>query len=163
MEVPGIRTRVPRQGSNIKVSGLGREAGPVPIVRARIEGVEKTSQEFKDARRQFNTKMRDVIQAAGETSVLPIIKLRFKRKSGRFADSLFVRRDRTTVFIGSKMRGGENRAVGWVDFGGRHPLFTRRRKGLYVIVRTLEERQALITEAILLGLTRTFDPLEHNP
>jgi hypothetical protein len=125
--------------------------------------LEKTSAEFKAARRRFNAAMRTVMQQAGERSVLPLIKHKFARLTGRFANSLYVKRDRTTVFIGSRMRGGENRAVGWIDFGGRHPLHKRRRKGRYVIVDELNKRRPLIEEAILPGLNRTFDPLEHRP
>lgn len=155
---------VPRKGtSSVKVSGIGREAGPPIVVRARIEGIEKTSAEFKAARRRFNATLRTVIQQAGERSVLPVIKMKFPKLTRRFANSLYVQRDRTTVFIGSKMRGAENRAVGWIDFGGRHPLFKRRREGAYVIVTELTKRRPLIEEQILLGLSKTFDPLEHRP
>jgi hypothetical protein len=155
------KTRTRSGGGNISVSGPGSDS-PI-IVRARIEGLEKTSAEFKAARRRFNAALRTVLQTAGERTVLPVIKLKFKRLTGRFANSLYVKRDRTTVFIGSRMRGGENRAVGWIDFGGRHPLHKRRRKGLYVIVDELNKRQPVINEAILVGLTKTFDPLEHRP
>jgi hypothetical protein len=155
------RTRERKGGGNISVAGEGSDQ-PF-VVRARIEGLEKTSAEFKAARRRFNAAMRTVMQTAGERAVLPVIKLKFPRLTGRFANSLYVKRDRTTVFIGSRMRGSENRAVGWVDFGGRHPLHKRRRKGLYVIVNELNKRRPLIEEAVLLGLNKTFDPLEHRP
>lgn len=161
MAIPGVSTRGSRPGGNISVSGRGAEA-PI-VVGARIEGLEKTSAEFKAARRRFNAALRTVLQVAGEVTVLPVIKAKFKRLTGRFEESLYVKRDRTTVFIGSRMRGGENRAVGWIDFGGRHPLHKRRRKGLYVIVTELNKRQPLIQEQILIGLGKTFDPLEHRP
>lgn len=162
MDFSGVRTRDRKGGGNISVSGVGN-AGPPITVRARIEGLEKTSAEFKAARRRFNASLRTVLQVAGERTALPAIKAKFKRLTGRFADSLYVKRDRTTVFIGSRMRGGENRALGHIDFGGKHPRHKRRRKGPYVIVTELHKRQPMINEAILAGLLKTFDPIEHRP
>ena len=151
------------KGGSVSVSGMGRGAPPPAItVRARIEGVEKTSAEFKAARKKFNATMRLVIQQAGEKAVLPAIKAKFPRVTGRFANSLYVKRDRTTVFIGSRMRGGENRAVGFIDFGGKYPRHKGRRVGPHVIVNELGKRRTLIDEAILAGLMKTFDPLSHT-
>lgn len=151
------------RGGSVSVSGVGRNAGPAFTVRAQIVGVEKTSKEFRDARLQFNAAMRTVIQEAGERAVLPAVRSRFPRLTSRFASSLYVKRDRTTVYIGSRMRGAENRALGWIDFGGKHPRHRRRRRGLYVIVTELHKRQPLIDQAILVGVMKTFDPLEHRP
>ena len=139
----------------VSASGSG---GPAFTVRARIEGVEKTSAEFKAARRQFNAAMRDVIVAAGEKAVLPAIKSKFGSRT--FGKSLYVQRDRTTVFIGSRMRGALNRAVGWFDFGGKRPRDRQRRKGPYVIVRELDRRREYIDATILAALLETFRPLD---
>jgi hypothetical protein len=156
------KTRGSRPGGTIKAASTTPDGSPL-VVRARIEGLEKTSAEFRAARRRFNATMRSVLQAAGELIVLPAVKHNFKRLTGRFAGSLYVQRDRTTVFIGSRMRGGENRAVGWIDFGGRHPRHQRRRKGPYVIVRELNRRRSGVEQAVLKGLMKNFDPLEHRP
>ena len=108
--------------------------------------------------------MRTVIQQAGEKSVLPAIRHRFPRgKTGKSAASLYVQRDRTTVYIGSHLRGAKNRALGWIDFGGKRRRDHRRRRGLYVIITEVTNRRPLIEEAILQGLMRTFSPLEHKP
>lgn len=160
MDFSRVRAGSSRRGGSLSTSGGG---GPAYTVRARIEGLEKTSAAFRAARRRFNAALRTVLQQAGEKTVLPAIKSRFARLTGRFAGSLYVKRDRTTVFIGSRMRGGENRALGWIDFGGRHPRHKGRRTGPYVIVTELRRRRAMIDEAILAGLTKTFDPLEHRP
>ncbi len=144
--------------SRIGVAGSG---GPAFRVEAHIEGVEKTSAEFRAARRGFNAAMRDAIQRAGETAVLPAIKRTFG--SRRFGGSLYVKRDRTTVFIASRLRGALNRAVGWFDFGGKRPRDRARRRGNYVIVRELHGRRERIDNEILRGVLSTFDPIEHSP
>jgi hypothetical protein len=152
----GLQSTKRHQG-NIKAAGP-RGAGPALVVRARIEGAERTSDVFKRARSRFSAAMRDIMVAAGEKAVLPAIKAKFP--SRRFGESLFVRRDRTTVFIGSRERGPLNRAVGWLDFGGRRPRDTKRRRGTYVIVRELDSKREYIDEVILAGLLQTFNPLE---
>lgn len=146
------------RGGRLSAASTGE---PGLTVTARITGVERTSDQFKRARREFNSKMRDVIAAAGERSVLPAIKARFP--SRRFGASLFVRRDRTTVFIGSRMRGSLNRAVGWLDFGGKRPLDRRVRIGPQVIVTELRGRRHLIDHEVYVGLLQTFKPLETHP
>jgi hypothetical protein len=146
-----------RRGGSISASDEGR-ARAAYTVRARIEGVEKTSDEFKQARREFNAAMRDVMVEAGEKAVLPEIRAQFP--SRRWGATLYVKRDRTTVFIGSKLRGKLNRALGWLDFGGRRPRDRRRRKGPHVIVTVLGHRREYIDDAVLAGLLRTFSPLE---
>lgn len=157
----GHRSQRGRSGGRLGVSD--RAGGPAITVQARIEGVARTSAEFRAARRQFNSSMRDVIHAAGKTVVLPRIKTTFTRDTGRMARSLYVKRDRTTVYIGSRLRGRENRAVGWIDFGGKRTRDRYRRTGPTVIVDTLHSRRRVIDEAILRGLMKTFDPLEHTP
>jgi hypothetical protein len=141
-----------------RLSSGGYGAGPLIDVSVRISGVEKTSQEFKDARRDVNRKLRQAIQTAGERAVLPQIKRGFGSRT--FGASLFVKKDRTTVFIGSKLRGSLNRAVGWWDFGGQRPRDHARRKGRYTIVRMLQARRPIIDRAILEALDDTFRPLD---
>lgn len=144
--------------SSLSVGNVDKTTGPAFTIRARIEGVERTSKEFKQARRDFNIAMRQVIVTAGERAVLPAIKAKFG--SRKFGASLYVKRDRTTVFIGSRLRGSLNRALGWFDFGGKRPRDTKRRKGRYVIVTELGRRRELIDAAILSSVLETFKPLE---
>lgn len=141
-----------RVNSSLGVSGRGRDPGLG--VQVLVEGVSRTELDFKLARRDANTRFRDAIQRAGERTVLPKIQAEFP--SGRFADTLFVRRDRTTVFIGSRERGKLNRTVGWLDFGGRRPRDSVRRTGPYVIVRTLERERDVIDDALREELPRVF-------
>lgn len=153
--------RMNRGRSGGRLSASGTKGQPAMSVTARIDGVEKTSAEFRQARRQFNTAMRDVIAEAGNKAVLPAIKSRFP--SRRFGASLYVKRDRSTVFIGSRMRGNLNRAVGWLDFGGRRTHDSRRRVGPRVILTELHGRRHIIDHEILVGLMKTFKPLETEP
>ena len=158
---PGHRSNRARSGGAISASGLSGSSRPAFTVEAKITGVEKTTAEFKAARRHFNSAMRDVIAAAGEQAVLPRIKTILP--SRRFGASLYVKRDRTTVFIGSRMRGRLNRAVGWLDFGGRRTGDRSTRDGPHTIVNTLHSKRAVIDTAILAGVLKTFDPIEHRP
>lgn len=139
-------------GGRLGVSGRGR--GPGIGVRVVVEGVERTELDFRLARRDANVRFRDAIQRAGERTVLPRVKADFP--SRRFADTLFIRRDRTTVFIGSRTRASLNRTVGWLDFGGRRARDSVRRRGPYVIVRTLDRERGAIDDAIREELPRVF-------
>lgn len=148
------------KGGSLSTGSLDR-TGPGIAVHARIEGAEKTSKEFREARRQFNAAMRAVIVEAGERAVLPAIKAKFPSRG--FGESLYVKRDRTTVLIASRKRGSLNRTVGWLDFGGRRPRDSVRRRGRYTIVRELDRRREYIDQAILVALMKTFHPLETSP
>lgn len=142
----------------------GTSGGPRIGVAIRIEGLEKTSQEFKEARRGVNARLRSVMQRAGEQTALPRIRAKFTGgASGRWAGSLFVKKDRQSVFIGSKLRGSMNRAVGWIDFGGKRPLDSSPRRGPKVIVNTLADLRTEIDAQALLEVMREFDPLDRTP
>lgn len=123
----------------------------------------KGSAEFKQARKEVNTRLRDAVMLAGTRSVLPEMRGRFPKRSGRMARSLYVKRDRQDVVIGSSLRGQMNRAVGWVDFGGRRPQDSRVRAGPHVIVGTLNRKQPQIQREALRGVMRAFDGFDHFP
>jgi hypothetical protein len=127
-------------------------------VRITVEGVDKTSDEFRQARRDFNSAIRGVMVRVGQREVLPEIEQRMGAYAG-FARP-YVQRERSGVFIGSKARGAENRAVGWLDFGGKRPLDTKRREGPYAIVKTLDRKRDRIDDEVLRELLETFHPLE---
>jgi hypothetical protein len=129
-----------------------------------VEGVDRTSAEFKQARREFNNRIRDVMVTVGNQTVLPDMRREMTGEIGeRWADSLFVQRERSGVFIGSRQRGKMNRALGWLDFGGRRPMDSQIRRGPHVMVRALARHQDSIDDAVLHGLMRAFDPLDHTP
>lgn len=130
-------------------------------VDIRIEGVERTSQEFKEARRSFSSAIRDVMDRVGTREVLPDLKSEMARTLGeRWAGTMGIQRERSGVFVKSSARGPLNRALGWLDFGGKRPLDSARRTGPYVIVKTLDRKRDRIDDAVLAELLKTFRPLE---
>lgn len=149
-------------GGRISTGGTSR--GKAIDVRIHVEGVDRTSDEFKQARREFNDRIRDVMYFVGQGTVLPDMRGRMSAEIGqRWADSLFTQRERSGVFIGSSQRGSLNRALGWLDFGGKRPNDSQRRTGPKVIVQTLDRHRDTIDTAVLKGLNRAFDPLDHTP
>jgi hypothetical protein len=72
------------------------------------------------------------------------------------AASLYTTRERSGVFIGSRLRGPKNRALGWVDFGGKRPRDAQTRAGTKVIWRTIDSKRALIDSRVLQELDREF-------
>jgi hypothetical protein len=147
-----------RRGGGRLGASATQGAGPAAFLRFRVEGVDKTTGEFKRIRREINTRLRDAQQKVGEREVLPDIKARFPRHSdgpvrglprGAMADSLYVKRDRVDVFIGSRLKGPLNRALGWIDFGGQRPNDRAERIGPRTIVDTLNAKQPAIREQIV--------------
>jgi hypothetical protein len=72
------------------------------------------------------------------------------------AASLKTYRERSGVFIGSRLRGPKNRALGWIDFGGKRPRDTSTSRGTKVILRTIDSKRALIDTRVLQELEREF-------
>lgn len=137
--------------SNIKsTTGSGGQGFQVT---ATITGAEKTSDEFKQIRRTINGKLRDAMVMAGEHSVLPAIKSGLPT---RWGGTIYVRRDRGGVFIGSRLKGSMNRALGWYDFGGKRPRDSQTRRGPHVIVSRLDSERPAIDRAILRALRDAF-------
>src|SRR5690242_2310838 len=107
--------------SSVKTAGTTR--GELIGVHATVTGIEKTSAEFKAIRRDINRHMRDVMQRVGDQELLPIIRAEFPKlltptarvQPGMMAASLRTYRLTSGVFIGSRLRGPKNRALGWVD------------------------------------------------
>jgi hypothetical protein len=138
--------------------------GQMISVTATITGVEKTSEQFKLIRRDINAHMRDVMERVGDQELLPLIKADFPKLStptkyvqaGVMAGSLRTYRERSGVFIGTRLRGPKNRALGWVDFGGKRPRDTSTRSGTKVILRTIDSKRALIDTRVLQELDREF-------
>jgi hypothetical protein len=140
------------RGGKIGAGAGGRGSIDVNI---RVEGVAKTSQEFKDARRGFNRQIRDVMVKVGTREILPLVESQLPSWA-----RMYVLRERSGVFIGSRQRGPMNRALGWWDFGGRRPMDSARRTGPHVIVKALDRRRDHIDRAVLDALLDEFKPLD---
>lgn len=126
-------------------------------VEVRIIGADKTSDEFKQIRRTINMRLREAMVRAGERAVLPAIRADLPE---RWGSTLFVQRERSGVFIGSRLRGSMNRALGWFDFGGRRPNDTERRSGPHALVENLQAKRTYIDNAIEDELERAFSEFE---
>lgn len=129
----------------------GARGGRSISVGIEIEGLDKTSDEFKKARRDFNAKIRDVMQHVGQQEILPLMTPGLPGWA-----KMYVLRERSGVFFGSRLRGDMNRALGWMDFGGKRPMDSQRRTGPKVIVKTLDRKRARIDEATLEALLDAF-------
>lgn len=151
------------RGGALGTYGSGGQAATFQLA-VRIEGLEKTSSEFKEARRQVNVKLRDIMVRVGEREALPyLVSAMSAQIGGRWPGTLYVKKDRLGVMIASRARGGLNRALGWLDFGGRRPKDTRYRSGPHTMVTALDKRRRSIDDRILKELMQVFDPLEHSP
>lgn len=145
---------------------------PVQIA-AKIEGVEKTEADFKAVRTRINTVMRDTVVAFGEHELLPIIRTLLPTKlrdtgtglaPGRMASSMYIQRDRTTVSIASRLTRQQNRALGWIDFGGVREYTTkagthvtqRRREGSHAILRAVDEKRPGLERRLLEAQIESF-------
>lgn len=142
-----------------RLSTQGTTRGRGINVDIRVEGLERTSDEFKQARRKFNGAIRDVMVRVGEREVLPAIRSGLPHAIAGKDTGMFVQRERSGVFIGSRLRGNLNRALGFWDFGGKRPLDHARRTGPKVIVRQLDTKRDRIDDAVLKELLDTFSPL----
>lgn len=147
-----------------RISTAGEGAGPAIRLQIRVEGIEKTSDEFKRIRTGINTAMRDAMARVGERQVVPVIKSGLPRKDagtsrglppGAMASSITVKRDRLDVVIRSTLPKDLDRALGWIDFGGKRQRDTKVRVGPHVIVGTLNAKAGAIEDEL-------FDELRHQ-
>ena len=154
-----------RGGGRVSTSGSGGASSTGINVKFRIEGLDKTEAEFKRIRRDINGRMRDVMVRVGEREALPEIKRRFPRLQstdsrglppGKMSGSLRVHRERSGVFISSTLRKADDRALGWIDFGGRRANDHVTRSGPKVIVRTLDRLRPKIDKDVLEAVLDEF-------
>jgi hypothetical protein len=158
---------MPRSRTGGRLSSQGTQgAGQLGIrVHVRVEGLDRTEAEFKRISREVNGRMRDVMVRVGERKALPQIRARFPTLSestdrglakGAMAGSLRVQRERSGVFISSRLRKAEDRALGWIDFGGKRPRDSGYRAGTKVIVTTLDRLRPTIDKDVLDELMHEF-------
>lgn len=143
-----------RSRNRSAVKATAGRAGMDIQLHITVEGVGRTDADFKGIRRDVNGRMREVMQRVGQGKALPAARSAFP--SRKFAGTLYVQRERSGVFIGSRARGTLNRAVGWLDFGGRRPHDSDARVGPYTLVRTLDRLRPEIDAAILRELEHEF-------
>jgi hypothetical protein len=139
-----------------RVKATGTSPDQLINFRFRIDGVEKNSEAFKAVKRDINRRMRDVMIRVGERDVLPDVRAQFPVRTGAMAASLKIERERSGVFVGSRLRTARNRALGWIDFGGKRPRDSMFRRGPHIIVRTLDAKRTLIDQRVFDGVLDEF-------
>lgn len=143
----------------------GSSTGPAIRLQIKVSGADKTSDEFRRIRGQINTSLRDAMERVGQRVVVPVIKSSLPRKDpsdqrglppGAMAASITVKRDRLDVVIKSTLPKAQDRALGWIDFGGKRQNDTKVRVGPHVIVGTLNAKSDAIEEGIYHELRTMF-------
>lgn len=134
-------------------------------MRFKVDAVQ-ASDEFKRIRRDIGGLMRDTVVKVGTSQVVPLIKAKMTIKSADDANrglpvaamqsSIYIRRDRTTVIIASRLTGAKNRALGWIDFGGQRARDTTRRTGTHAILSGVDAKRPVIDAELLRALLEEF-------
>lgn len=151
---------------------------PVAI-SVRIDA-DRATDEFRQARREFNTRLRAALVKAGERAVLPSAR----RLAPRFiSSSLYVRARSSTAIITTRLRGKLGRVAGLLHWGGTirtpigpkgkqalwwpgadHPVAVvrapRRIRGRYYLTRAVEQNRPRIDRIVLEEMLRAFDGLD---
>jgi len=157
------------------------------VVKVDVES-DRTSEAFKQARRDSYRRTRHALKVAGETVVLPAVKVRARRYAGRFADTIVIKTKPSSAYLTCKT-AKQGRIIGWLNFGGTRTesIKPRRRKALAfngdVVGRVdtprsiprrpaprdrfmtpvVQERLGEFSDVLLRELMQGFDPLEHSP
>jgi hypothetical protein len=155
-------------------------------VTAHIDAV-KTSDQFVQARRDINLRLKEGLKAAGEEVALPKARLlagNLKVAGVPTASSLVVKARARDAVLTTNMRGKLARAVGLQEMGGtvKTPILPRRKKAVVVngqpvakvttprhyegrrfLMLSVETQREQIDSAILRHVMRSFDGLEHTP
>lgn len=152
-----------QQGSGGKVSKGGGSRDTLIDVRFKIEGLDRTSAEFKAVRREINGRMRDTMVRVGERDLLPTIRQRVAFPW--MAAALKIQRERSGVFVGTTLPGvgrktdkgrKTDRALGYLDFGGRWHSSGIKYDGKRAILGTVDERRDLIDKRVLEAVMDEF-------
>jgi hypothetical protein len=112
---------------------------PAIRIQARVEGVDKTSAEFKQARRQIQGKQRKGVRQAGEEAVQPLARRTVERHAPVAANQIVIRSTTTTAYIAVRQRRA-SRIVGWLNYGGILPAVTVRKKRAMVFTSKTGEK-----------------------
>jgi hypothetical protein len=101
-------------------------------VEAHVDAV-KSTEAFKQARRDVNARLRDGLRAAGEKVALPEARRLAPSKTGELASSLAVKSTARSASLTTSLRGKKGRRVGLLEFGGtvKTQILPRKAKALY--------------------------------
>lgn len=144
---------------------------------------ERATAEFREARREFNARLKDALRIAGEKVVLPVAKRRaagLRVEGTPIASTLVVRSRSRYAILQSTLRGKKNRAAGLLEFGGTvrtpirprnagaifwpgaaHPVAvvegSRTVKGRLYLVGAVQQSESRIDDAIRDEMLKAFD------
>jgi hypothetical protein len=154
-------------------------------VKVKIDA-DRASAEFREARREFNARLKDALRIAGERVVLPVAKRRaagLNVEGTPIASTLVVRSRSKYAILQSTLRGKKNRAAGLLEFGGTistpirprnagaiyfpgaaHPVAvvegSRTIKGRLYLVGAVQQSERKIDDAIRDEMLNAFDGFE---
>jgi hypothetical protein len=156
------------------------------VIRASVDA-ERTSDQFKAARKEFNRDLKEAMQDAGEETVLPDAKRNaagLKVAGASVPASLVVKARGSSAILQSTMRGKKNRAVGLLEFGrtGTKTIQARKKKammwiggwhpvaevelppmdGMNFMLNAVNDNLDRFDKALLRHVMRAFDGLDHS-
>ena len=155
------------------------------VISARIEGADRTSDEFKRARREVYRRARRGIKAAGEKSILPHARRETTQHSPVAAGQVIVKTTTGDGFL-TAQTVKQGRKLGLLNYGGtvRDPIKPKRKKqavafggvvvaqvntarvyhGTHFLEKARDEGFPEYERLLLTEVMRAFDPdFEHTP
>lgn len=160
---------------------------PSPIrVDVKVDA-HKATEEFKQARREMNARLKLALEKAGKRVVLPAAKRgagHLRVEGVNVASALVIRARSTSAVLTTSLRGKKARAVGLMEYGGtvRAPVLPKKKKAVVVngqpiaamttprhytgkhFMTTAVQSNLPQTERVILEeIMQAFDGLEHHP
>jgi hypothetical protein len=153
-------------------------SNPALRIDVKVEGVDRTSDEFKQIRRGARKTAGDAAQAAGEKVALPHAK---RHAPGFIKTTLVSKRRGTSATLTTRLPGKKARVVGLLEYGGTvrtrivprngQAIVTpqgpraavnkpRRYKGKHFLTDAVYKNRRQIDEAILEETLRAFDDFD---
>jgi hypothetical protein len=168
---------------NVKVGGTGL------AIKFNLADLERTSETFKQARRDIGRDLRTQVVETADNVVLPTAKTRatnLKVKGRGVAASLVVRKGPgNAAYLTTSMRGINGRVIGLQEFGGtvrtrilpkkpggaiRTPWGPRASisgprhyKGRHFLTGAVKTKYPEFERRLLKDLMQAFSPLDHTP
>lgn len=158
---------------------MARQGGAGVQVGVTIDARKGTA-EFKEARREFNARLKDALKEAGERAVLPDAR----RLAPSFVSpTLYVRARSSVAIITTRLRGKLARVAGLLHWGGtvrsaitpgtkralfwpgaQHPVAVvtgpRTYRPKLYLSRAVEQNRSRINRIVLEEMTKAFDGFE---
>lgn len=152
-------------------------------IDAKITGADKTSDEFRQARREIYRRTRSGIKDAGERAILPGARSGAQHHTPVVSTQIVVKTTASTGYLTVASKKG-GRIVGLLNFGGevRGPIRPKKKKavafggvvvsqvatarhydGSHFLEEARDRGLPMFSQILLERLMVAFDPLEHTP